>query len=293
MKIEIENYLEILQKEVNSSPNTILSYQKDLESFFIFVQDNKKDYLNLTREDVLDYLKYLDQKKLKNSTISRHISALRSFYNYLVNEGKIEKNIFKVIRNPKLEKKIPNYLSYEDMRLILSSLNTDTNEGIMQRCLIELFYATGCRVSEIANIKLDDIISSEKKIRIKGKGNKERIVYYGDYANEYLNLYLKKVRPLYVKKNSPSNLFLNKNGSCYDIYALEVIVKNIVKDLSLKSHVTPHTFRHTFATHLLNNGADIKSVQELLGHANLNTTGIYTHVSSERLRSVYLKAFKR
>ena len=143
MKIEIENYLEILQKEVNSSPNTILSYQKDLESFFIFVQDNKKDYLNLTREDVLDYLKYLDQKKLKNSTISRHISALRSFYNYLVNEGKIEKNIFKVIRNPKLEKKIPNYLSYEDMRLILSSLNTDTNEGIMQRCLIELFYATG------------------------------------------------------------------------------------------------------------------------------------------------------
>ena len=151
-----------------------------------------------------------------------------------------------------------------------------------------MFYATGCRVSELINIKMTDINFSNKSIKIMGKGSKERIVYYGDYAKDYLEKYLK------TGFNESSNyLFLNDKKNNMSIADVEAIVKDVVKNISLKTHVTPHTLRHTFATHLLNNGADIKSVQELLGHASLNTTGIYTHVSNERLKEVYLKTFKR
>lgn len=292
MKEEIALYLEELAKEVNASSNTILSYQKDLEAFANFLETHNYNYLNLTKDNILDYLKYLDNKKLKNTTISRKISCFRSFYNYLLNEKKIDKNIFKVIRNPKLEKKLPNYLSYEEMRIILSSIDCRTDEGLMERLLIELFYATGCRGSEIAGIRLNDIDFSEKRILIRGKGNKERIVYYGDYAEEFLQKYLANVRVKWAIE-SVDNLFIDKKGQALDIFEIENIIKKIVHNLSLKSHVTPHTFRHTFATHLLSNGADIKTVQELLGHASLNTTGIYTHVSNDRLREVYLKTFKR
>ena len=151
-----------------------------------------------------------------------------------------------------------------------------------------MFYATGCRVSELINIKKTDINFSNKSIKIMGKGSKERIVYYGDYAKDYLEKYLKT-----GFNESGNYLFLNDKKNNMSIADVEAIVKDVVKNISLKTHVTPHTLRHTFATHLLNNGADIKSVQELLGHASLNTTGIYTHVSNERLKEVYLKTFKR
>ena len=155
----------------------------------------------------------------------------------------------------------------------------------MKRLLIELFYSTGCRVGEMVNIKVSDIDLENKTIKVMGKGSKERIVYYGDYASQYLNMYLKTGKSKY--------LFTSKEGNKLTIYEVEEIVKDIMKHISIKTHVTPHTLRHTFATHLLNNGADIKTVQELLGHANLSTTGIYTHVSSDRLKDVYFKTFKR
>ena len=288
MELEIVKYLEYLDKELNFSKNTIDSYRKDLADFFCFVNRQGIDYLSINRYDVREYLKYLDELKLKNSTIARRISAIRSFYNYLLSMGIISNNIFNSIRNPKLEKKLPNYLSYEELGDILDSIDISTPTGIRNRLLIEMFYATGCRVSELINIKMSDINFTNKSIRIMGKESKERIVYYGDYAQIYLNMYLE------TEFNKDSKyLFLNDKKDAMSVQDVEVIIRYIVKDLALKTHVTPHTLRHTFATHLLNNGADIKSVQELLGHASLNTTGIYTHVSNERLKEVYLKTFNR
>ena len=226
--------------------------------------------------------------KLKNSTIARRISAIRSFYNYLLSNGVVENNIFNNVRNPKLEKKLPNYLSYEELAIILDNIDMSTEIGVRNRLIIEMFYATGCRVSELINIKMSDINTTNKSIKIMGKGSKERIVYYGEYAEDYLNKYLNTG----FNKGS-KYLFLNDKKEKFSIQEVEQVIHKLIEHLAIKTHVTPHTLRHTFATHLLNNGADIKSVQELLGHASLNTTGIYTHVSNERLKEVYLKTFKR
>ncbi len=288
MKQENVNFLIYLDKELNFSPNTIDSYKKDLADFFCFINKNNIDYLKINRQDIRGYLKYLDESKLKNSTIARRISAIRSFYNYLLTKGIIDNNIFNSIRNPKLEKKLPNYLSYEELSKILDNIDTSTPIGLRNRLLIEMFYATGCRVSELINIKLIDINFSNKSIKIMGKGKKMRVVYYGEYAQDYLNKYLKTG----FNKDS-KYLFLNDKKKHLSINDVENIIKELVKNLSLKTHVTPHTLRHTFATHLLNNGADIKTVQELLGHASLNTTGIYTHISNDRLKEVYLQVFNR
>lgn len=284
----ISKFLEHLKKDLNFSENTISSYQLDLTDFFAFLDKNKIEYLNINREDIRKYLKYLDDNNLKSTTISRKISALRSFYNYLMNEKLVDHNIFKSIRNPKVERKLPNYLNYNEIEELLESIDTTSDEGLKSRLLIELFYATGCRVSEIINIKVENINRGNKTIKIMGKGSKERIVYYGDYAEGYLDRYLKRN----LNKGNPF-LFINDNGEIYTTQEIEKIINNLVSNISIKTHVTPHTLRHTFATHLLNNGADIKTVQELLGHANLSTTGIYTHVSSDRLKEVYLKSFKR
>lgn len=277
----VADYLSFLKKNLNFSDNTIISYQSDLDDFFSFLKKNKKNYKNINKDDVTSYLKYLDEKKLSNQTVSRKISCLRSFYNYLEKEKMVNENIFKNIRNPKIRRKLPNYLSYEELRIIFDSI-----DDLEKRLIIEIFYATGCRVSELINIKIQDIDFTKNTIRIYGKGSKERIVYFGEYAREYLDKYLRK-------QEKSKYLFTTKKKEKYTVNEVERIIKDIVKNLSIKTHVTPHTLRHTFATHLLNNGADIKSVQELLGHSSLNTTGIYTHLTNERVKEVYLKTFDR
>lgn len=285
-EVQVDKFLFFLKVELNYSELTIKSYQLDLTDFFGYIESKKINYLTITNHDVRGYLKYLDSCNLKNSTISRRVSTLRTFYNYLVDENIVENNVFHNVKNPKLEKKLPNYLNYNEMEELLESIDISTTEGLEKRLLIEMFYSTGCRVSEMINVKISDIDFTNKTIRIMGKGSKERIVYFGDYASKYLDNYLSKVK-------CDKYLFTNKKGEKLTINEVEQIVKDIMKHISIKTHVTPHTLRHTFATHLLNNGADIKTVQELLGHANLSTTGIYTHVSSDRLKDIYFKTFKR
>ncbi len=286
MMKEIDNFLYFLKKELNYSDYTIKNYQLDLTDFFKYVNKSNIDFLNIKNTHVRGYLKYLDTCNLKNTTISRRISALRTFYNYLLEKGFVKSNIFLNVKNPKLEKKLPNYLNYTEIEELLASIDTRTDEGLERRLLIEMFYSTGCRVGEMVNVKISDIDFYNKTIKVMGKGSKERIVYYGDYASKYLEDYLKN-------KDKKGYLFTNKRGEKLTIEEVEYIVRDIMKHISIKTHVTPHTLRHTFATHLLNNGADIRTVQELLGHANLSTTGIYTHVSSDRLKDVYFKTFKR
>ena len=288
MNKEVYKFLDYLKNNLGYSKMTIISYQKDLDDFFSFVEKYNINYLNLSKDDIRLYLKLLDERKLKSSTISRRISCLRTFYNYLEDQKMVDGNVFKLIRNPKLDRKLPNYLSYEELRIIFDSIDISDSVGLRNRLLIEMLYATGCRVSEIANIKISDINFNNNSIKIFGKGSKERIVYFGDYARYYLDLYLNK-----NINNNGKYLFVNEKSEKMDITEIEKIIRDIVHNLTIKSHVTPHTFRHTFATHLLNNGADIKTVQELLGHSSLNTTGIYTHVSNERLKEIYFKTFKR
>lgn len=295
MKKDIENFLAYLHTELNYSPNTIKSYQNELLKYQEYIDLEEINYLTINKDKVRAYLKYLDNLKYKNSSISNNISVLRSFYRYLVIKERTLKNIFASIRNPKQEKKLPNFLSEMDMEKILNfpkhenyKENIYTTRDLL---IIELLYDTGCRVDELVNIKLKDIHENEKSIKVLGKGSKERIVFYGEYACVYLKNYLVD-RELLLDGRKSEYLFVSKESEYLTTRRVAQIIEEIVKLVGIKNKVTPHTLRHTFATHLLNHGSDLRSVQTLLGHSSLSTTQVYTHVSNERLRHVYLEAHK-
>lgn len=285
----IDKFLKYLKIEKNYSINTIESYKKDLLEFNEYLK--KKKIKDVDYKFIRDYLAYMYQKKYMKKTISRHISTLRSFYKYLNNENILNKNPMILISNPKLDKKLPNFLYYDELLVLLNIPNKETTLGLRDALILELLYSTGIRVSELINIKIKDINFNDKKILILGKGNKERYVLYGNTLMELLDLYLNNSRSK-LNKNS-EYLILNKNGDKITDRGIRLIIQNILKKGELDYHVSPHTLRHTFATHMLDNGADLKSVQELLGHENLSTTQIYTHVTNERLRSVYLNTHPR
>ena len=274
----------------NYSLNTISSYKKDLEQFRLYCKNvdiQKVDY-----DFIREYLKFLYDKKYTSKSISRHISSLKSFFKFLISNGIIKSNPMILISSPKVEKKLPNYLNYNDLETILSIPDKNDILGLRNALILELLYSCGVRVSELVNIKLSDIDFSNNRILILGKGNKERYVLYGSVCANLLTDYISKSRCLLLKKEN-DYLFLNKFGNKITDRAIRMIVDDVIKKSSLKLKISPHTFRHTFATHLLNEGADLKIVQELLGHENIATTGIYTHVSNERLRGVYLDAHPR
>ncbi len=289
MKIDdlIEKYLEYIVKELNYSPVTMEDYHSDLIMYKEYINKHNLSFLKITKLQIIDYLKYLDSLHYSNKSISRHLSSLRSFYSYLVEIKVLDSNVFRSIRNPKVEKKLPNYLSVLEVEEIINSIEEKTKEDIRDKCLFELLYSTGIRVSEASNMLITDIVDSNKSIRVIGKGNKERIVYYGSYLEDILSKYLKVREEFNV--NNLAYLFINQNGGKLSRESIEYIIKKINNKYLLKHKISPHVLRHSFATHLLDNGADIKSVQELLGHESLNTTEIYTHISNDRLRSVYLK----
>lgn len=279
---EFLNYI----RNKNYSLNTIISYINDLYYFHEFV---KMDFDKVKYDDVRDYLEYLNLKKEKSTSVSRKISSLKSFYKFLYKNEYMDKKDYPLVKvtYPKKEKKLPKFLYYNDLLEIINESSKD-KDGVRDRLIIEMLYATGVRVSELVNIKLSDIDFNNKRIIVCGKGNKERIVYYGDYAEEVLNKYLKT----HVRKNN-NYLFLNSKGEQITDGGIRYIIDNIMKKLSIKTHVTPHVLRHTFATDMLNNGCDIKVVQELLGHSSLKATEIYTHVTNEHLKEVYYKCFPR
>ena len=279
---EFLNYI----RNKNYSENTIISYINDLYYFYEFV---KMDFDKVKYDDVRDYLEYLSLKKEKSTSVSRKISALKSFYKFLYKNNYIDKKDYPLVKvtYPKKEKKLPKFLYYNDLLEIINESSKD-KDGVRDRLIIEMLYATGVRVSELVNIKLSDIDFNNKRIVVCGKGNKERVVYYGDYAKEVLDKYLET----HIRKDN-NYLFLNSKGEQITDGGIRYIIDNIMKKLSIKTHVTPHVLRHTFATDMLNNGCDIKVVQELLGHSSLKATEIYTHVTNERLKEVYYKCFPR
>ena len=290
----ISKFIEYLEYEKGYSKKTVISYEKDLELFNIYLKENK--ITNIKKIDyniIRKYLSYLHDNKYEPSSVSRKISTLRSFFKYNLKEKIVSSNPMTLISNPKKQKKLPKYLNYEEMEKLLNGISIDTKDGIQERLIIELLYSTGIRVSELVNIKIKDIKINENQINILGKGNKERIVLFGKNAKELIKIYLNTFKEYYTGDISNQYLLINNKQKQLSTNKVELIVKDALRKSALKINISPHTLRHTFATHMLDSGADLKSVQELLGHENLKTTAIYTHVSNERLKQVFISAHPR
>ncbi|ADL07848.1 tyrosine recombinase XerC [Thermosediminibacter oceani] len=290
----IDSFLTYISAAKNQSPNTLKAYANDLGQFIEYLEQNKisktKTLNDITHLDIRGFLAYLKESGASKKTIARKLSAIRSFFRYLSTEGLVSEDPTKMVQGMKLPKKLPLFLYPAEIEALLSAPGQDVL-GIRDRAIMELLYATGMRVSELVSLKLKDVNLGANFIIVFGKGSKERVVFFGSKAAESLEEYLRKSRPYLVKNLTCDYLFLNKNGTRLTDRSVRRIIDKYVKLLSLNAKISPHTLRHTFATHMLNNGADLKTVQELLGHVSLSTTQIYTHVTKERLKEVYDKAF--
>lgn len=293
MNIRIDDFIEYIKKERNYSDYTETNYLLDLENFSEYINKKRISYKNITYKQITEYIKYLKlEENLNSSSISRHLSALRSFYNYLIRVGDINSNPFKLVKGPKKAMKLPNYMKYNEFEEMVNSCG-NTDLGIRNKAILETLLSTGARVGELKNIKISDIDFSNQEIKVLGKGSKERICYFNDHTKDALNNYISNSRPNLLNGKSSEYLFINHIGGHLTDRGIRLIIDNIIKISSINTKVTPHTFRHTFATMLLNEGCDLKSVQELLGHVNLSTTSIYTHVTSDRIKDIYLHTHPR
>ncbi len=289
--IEFEGYLQI---EKNASVYTIQSYLKDIKDFIDFI--STKGILSLSDVEYIDvrgYLAILNQRKYARKTISRKLSSLRSFFRFLVRENFLETNPFKMVSTPKIEKKLPIFMYPDEINDLIHKPNLAKPLGIRDRAMIEVLYASGMRVSELVSMNINSIDLNAGLALVFGKGAKERLVPLGQFAIDSLVNYLEKARDLLKPMDNENALFLNKSGGRLSDRSVRRMMDKYVKALALSKKISPHTLRHTFATHLLNNGADLRSVQELLGHVNISTTQIYTHVTKERLQDIYKNSHPR
>ncbi len=293
MEEHIDGFLDYIKVEKNFSDNTELNYGIDLEEFKKYLKSKRVSYTNLKYEDILRYIKYLKEECEFNPTsINRHLSCLRSFYNYLLLNNVVTSNPFKLVRSQKKELKLPNYMKYSEFEDMINSI-PDNTLGIRNRCIFEVLLCSGARVSELISIKVDDIDFNSCSIKVLGKGNKERLIFLNEHAIDSLKDYLDNSRNELLDNRKSERLFINHIGGDLTTRGVRDIIDNIIKKAALNIKVTPHMFRHTFATMLLNEGCSLKSVQELLGHANLSTTSIYTHVSNDRIKDVYFHTHPR
>lgn len=284
----INKFIRYLEIEKNYSHHTTLNYRLDLEDFAKYLGSadlGKIDYLALRK-----YLAVLKEKNLSARTINRHLCCLRSFFRFLAREGFLKANPMSVLSSPKSEKHLPLFLTEEETaRLIESAHAKDSKDvfGLRDRAIMETFYSAGLRISELVGLDLQDMDFISGVVKVLGKGRKERIAPIGEAAMRAVRDYLEK------RKKGPEAVFLNKSGSRISSRGVRGIVEKYIRLAGIRKGVSPHTLRHSFATHLLNRGADLRTVQELLGHANLSTTQIYTHLTTEKLKSVYDKAHPR
>jgi len=285
MEKYIEKFVRYLEIEKNYSPHTIINYKLDLEGFNKFVAGSdleKIDYLTLRK-----YLAVLKEKNLGNRTVGRRLSSLRSFFKFLTRESYIKDNPMLMLSSPKLEKHLPSFMTEDEVAKLIESAcakNKDDLLGLRGRAILEAFYSSGLRISELVGLNSGDIDFISGIVKIRGKGKKERIVPMGDTALLAIRKYLDK------RKKETAAIFLNNNGRRITSRGVHFVLIKYFKAAGIKPGISAHTFRHSFATHLLNRGANLRIVQELLGHANLSTTQIYTHLTTEKLKSVYDQA---
>lgn len=291
----IDGFMAHLRVEKSASPLTLISYKKDLDQFFDFLAQSR----GLGREDlttevlnhrsVREYITNMQTQDLSTATMARKLAALRSFVKYLCRENVLTGNPIANVATPKLEKKLPRFLYPVETVMLIEAPDTSTVRGIRDRAILETLYAAGVRVSELVGINLADLDLGEQWIRIRGKGGKERLAPIGEPARKALIDYLNKSRPYQCQGQAVPQeaLFLNKAGERISTRSIRNIINKYVEQLAMNQRVSPHTLRHTFATHLLNGGADLRAVQELLGHVKLSTTQIYTHLTKDRIKMIH------
>lgn len=277
----IDEFLLDLKYAKNYSSNTIVSYQNDLSQFAEFVKVNLD---KVSGDDIKKYVKSLHE--LKEKSLARKLSSLRMFYDFMVKRRFMDASPMTGIDGPKIGKYLPDVLSVEEVDRLLD-FTCDNDFSFRNRCILELLYSTGLRISELVSLKLENIVLDEAFVKVMGKGSKERIVPLNDVALDYLEKYIKEVRPRMLKGVTTDDLFLNNHGKGLTRQAVFKVIKKRAEEIHLKKSISPHTLRHSFATHLLQNGADIRFIQELLGHAELGTTEIYTHIANETLKRDY------
>ncbi len=289
---ELVEYLEYLKYQKNYSDYTIDSYKNDIVEYLNYLNREALDFKKVEYSDIRFYLMFLkDEKKDNNSSINRKLSSLRGFYKFLANEGYVKSNVFSLVNGPKKSKKLPRYFEYNELEELFK-VPDDSPLGQRDLLLLEMLYATGCRVGELVSIKVKDIDFGRKSILILGKGNKERFVTYGEYCEDALKKYLNDgYRSL--NKNNIDELFINNNGGPLTERGVRFILDKLIKQTSINKSISPHMIRHSFATHLLNEGCDLLTVQKLLGHESIKATQIYTHVTTDRLKEVYYNSFPR
>lgn len=288
------DYLHYLKVERGLSENTIASYGIDLKLFLEYLRENEiPSFKQVNKEVIVNYMQAEKNNNKANSSILRSVSSLRKFFQYLAQEKIIEKDPMLLIDTPKKKQHLPQVLTKEEVEELLHSPNTGQVLGLRDRAMLELMYATGLRISEIINLKLEDLHLTMGTLQTLGKGHKERIVPVGDEAIKWINRYLEEARPKLLKQKRSNYLFLNFHGNNLTRQGVWKNLKAEVRKAGIQKNITPHTLRHSFATHILENGADLRIVQELLGHADISTTQIYTHLSNKQLADIYNRAHPR
>ena len=294
MQKQLQEYSNYLAVEKGLAKNTLESYRRDLNKFILFMQKRKiNDPEKIDRESLNIFIGELKKNGSATATISRCIASIRSFFNFMLQEGIIESNPALELESPRIEKKLPRVLTTEEVDQLLCQPKPGEHNGLRDRAMLELLYASGIRVSELVSLNITDFDPLVGYLRCRGKGMKERIVPIGSIAINYVNDYLDKSRTKLLKKNGEPSLFVNHHGSRMTRQGFWKILKKYVRKSNINGDVTPHTLRHSFATHLLENGADLRSVQEMLGHADISTTQIYTQITRRKIREVYDKTHPR
>lgn len=294
--IELSKFMDYLKVEKNASDYTITFYRSDIKSFFLFLERERiKELTEVDHMIVRLFLTELYKRKLSRKSVSRTLSCLRTFYKFLERDHFIERNPFIHIPLPKQDKRIPTFLYMEELSELFEANDLTTPLGQRNQALLEVLYATGIRVSECQGLRLNNIDFSLGILNVIGKGRKERYIPFGQYAQEALQTYIKDGRSKLLSKSSTETdyVFLNARGNPITPRGIYYVLEQLIKETSLTINIHPHKLRHTFATHLLNEGADLRTVQELLGHENLSSTQIYTHVTKDRIRNVYMNSHPR
>lgn len=290
----IEGFLQYLRIEKNASNHTLNNYSKDLQQFADHLKQQRIDNIAaVSYLMVRTFLARLHAQDYARRTVARKLSALRSFFNYLMREGIVETSPFNYVRTPKLDKKLPKFLYAQEMQTLLDAPDGSTPLGKRDKAILETLYASGMRVSELVQLQMNSVDLDHGIALVFGKGAKERYVPLGEYAVTAIVQYLEQARSLLLKASNERALFLNYNGNRLSDRSVRRVLDKYVEQLAKARSISPHTLRHTFATHMLEAGADLRTVQELLGHENLSTTQIYTHVTKDHLQSIYNRSHPR
>ena len=292
MEKDIIQFLEFIKIDKKLSKNTLESYQRDIYQYREYVNTEKINYIDAANEDVCKYLEYLKTLNKKASTISRHLASIRLFYQFLLKNGKIKMDPTQGIQSPKIEKKAPSILSSQEVNLLLDQPKGEDLKSLRDKAMLEIAYATGMRVTEIIDLNVQDIDLSASSVTCKNE-NKQRIIPLGKMSQKALQEYIEKARPTLVKNENEKALFVNINGRRLTRQGFWKIIKYYKEQAHITKDITPHVLRHSFATHLLQNGADLKSIQTMLGHSDISSTQVYMQFQDDSIKNVYKKAHPR